>query len=160
MKAQQLFALLLIAALGLALSACGGSSPSSQPEIPAVESTVSEVESEVESNVEAEVESTDSNNPYGLDYASESWQAMSSDRLSKADLLTAYETIEATAKGTMTYEDVVSLIGVDATEFKFSTVEGRIYSWSTSEDEYTYIRVLFEETDGDWLNSWYSKTNM
>lgn len=96
---------------------------------------------------------------YEIDPESDDWLYMSADRLSEAELLAKYEIISKTSQYTLHYADIVEIIGVDPSEFRFDG-KYRIFKWQTEESDYSYINVLFEQKDGEWLYSIYSKTNM
>ena len=154
MKAKNVLALLLAVFLILALSACGGSTSTGRQTREEEESSSASTSGDEEGP-----KNDDPSNKYGLDYESEEWQDMSDERLPEADLLTAYEQVKEIVAGSMTYEEMAALIGVDASCFRFDGTS-RIYEWQTEESSASYIRVLFKEENGEWLNDFYSKTNM
>ena len=96
---------------------------------------------------------------YNLDPESDDFLDMSSDRLSEADLLVAYDKIKTISAFSMKYEEVVELFGVEPSRFRFDGTD-RIFEWKTEESDSRYVRILFREQDGQWLNYIYSKTNM
>ena len=132
MKIKKISALFLAIALVLTFCACG----SSEPKKPVVELV-----------------------DYNLDYESTEWQPMSDERATEEKLLEVYEIIQAGVIG-MRYEDVVELVGCEASDFRNDGSGNRLYKWYTSESEYVDMGLTFEQQGDEWYVTWYSKTNM
>ena len=103
--------------------------------------------------------SDDSKEKYKLDYESTEVQPMSEERAS-ADVLkeTEYEWLEG---GTifpdghpysdLTYEDFVKHIGVDASQYQYSSdFDGRMYIWIAKESDNKMFSILLKESGGVW----------
>lgn len=96
---------------------------------------------------------------YDLDPESDNWLYMSEDRLPEEELLAKYEIISNTPQHSMNYADVVALIGVEPSEFRFDG-KRRVFKWQIEGDDYSYVNILFEQKNGEWLYAIFSKTNM
>ena len=151
MKLKILSAGLLTVLLLLSLCACGGS-PSSTPTASPQATSTPAHDTTPEPGTESDGEDTTpaAEGEYDLDYESEEWQTMSSDRSPLETLKTALATVKPMQWNEVTYEEVAELFGCDASQFKMENGK-RVYRWRSSESEYSYCAVLFEETDGEWF---------
>ena len=103
--------------------------------------------------------SDDSKEKYKLDYESTEVQPMSEERAS-ADVLkqTEYEWLEGatifpdgSSYSDYTYEDFVKHIGVDASQYQYSSdFDGRMYIWIAKESDNKMFSILLKESGGVW----------
>ena len=159
MKKTRAITLILVLLLSISLLAgCGGGNdnkPSATPASTGESSTSTPTETPAAKGDTMD----DAISKYSLDVTSDDWQDMSSERLSEEDLLVAYETIKAKSAYSIKYEDVVGIVEVEPSSFRFDG-EQRIFEWQTEESTAKYIRFIFVEKDGDWVYYMFSKTNM
>ena len=100
-------------------------------------------------------------NPYNLDYEMADVQEMSSDRMTKAELLATYDHfvgMDASERKNITYKDIVEHLGCDASEFYGLT--SRSYVWYASDDQYAQMNATFLNDGGDWSNPIMSSGNL
>ena len=165
MKFKSFSALLLSFLLLVLFSACGrNTSPENtqSPDTMQSHDTTQSENSDQSSEPSQPDDSTDTdNNPYDLDYESADPQAMSSERLTKAELLDAYNhfgNMDADERSNITYEDIVEYIGCDASEFY--GLSSRSYVWYASDDQYAQMNATFLNDGGDWTNPFMSHGNL
>ena len=148
MKLKQLTALLFSLVFLFALSACGGGPASNDAQTPTTPQGSDGVD-------------TAEDNPYNLDYELADAQEMSSDRLTKAELLAAYDYfvgMDASERNNVTYEDIVAYLGCDASEFYGLT--SRSYVWYAVDDDYAQMNATFMNDGDAWSNPLMSSGNL
>lgn len=127
-------------AMALTLAACDGNGSNNN-------SNNSDAASKIESQVESQV----NENPYNLDMKSTEAQPMSKERASK-DVLTETATtyfgglnyFEGAEQANFTYEDVVTHIGVDPSEYRYDESYGaELYIWYADGDDKASLNVWF-----------------
>ncbi|MGN0470134.1 MAG: hypothetical protein ACI4GV_04400 [Acutalibacteraceae bacterium] len=140
---KKLVVLALGTAMALTLAACGGNGSNNNSN--------NSNNSDTASRIESQVESQGSENPYNLDMKSTEAQPMSKERASKDVLRETATTyfgglnyFEATEQANLTYEDVVTHIGVDPSEYRYDENYGaELYIWYADGDDKASLNVWF-----------------
>jgi len=106
---------------------------------------------------------------FGIDFASTETQQMSDKRAAKEKLSEtksewlkdATMFLEGSEESKRTYQDFVSYIGCDATEYKFDDSRNeRYYTWIAEGEDNCKLGVWFEEKGGKWTLSCTGSTNL
>ncbi|MDD6489505.1 MAG: hypothetical protein PUG48_06810 [Clostridia bacterium] len=152
---KKLVVLALGTVMALTLAACGGNgnNNNSNNSNNGNNSNNSVAESKVESKTESQVESqvSENKNPYNLDMKSTETQPMSKERASKEVLGETANTyfgglnyFEDTEQANLTYDDVVTHIGVDPSEYKYDeNLQAELYIWYADGDDKASLNVWF-----------------
>ena len=59
----------------------------------------------------------------------------------------------------MNYVDVVAFIGAEPSRYMFNG-KNRVFRWIAENNSNSSINILFSNTNGEWLNSVYSMSNL